>query len=230
MTLAMLTSHFSYAIFISRRDTFMKLKAFENKDQEYGKSLMINQVMNELSKMDDSSFKKEFTKILKKKYGEYIVSFGESKPTKYEKKFCYFKTINYRGYKIDVFDDDYGQSCYFYFNNHQYGCGTYNFEYEECIKYIVDEYLDKLFNFALIDKKYSGAYLRYVDHEHTKISFTYRMEKIKEFDASMSIDGIKKECINMLDNLFKNEEFIKMENERKSRGDLYFHELIDLEK
>ena len=64
------------------------------------------------------------------------------KPTKKELKECKLKTITYRGISVDIFIDDYGQSYYCYFDNECISFGTYNFNYEEDVKYLIDKKLD----------------------------------------------------------------------------------------
>lgn len=51
-------------------------------------------------------------------------------------------TVHYRGYDVNVYNDDYGQSYYFYFDGRCIGCGAYNFDYEGCIHYEIDKKLD----------------------------------------------------------------------------------------
>jgi hypothetical protein len=64
----------------------------------------------------------------------------ENKVDKYGNKV--FKTVTYRGVTIDFYDDDNGQSTYFYYKDELYNCGTYNFGYEDEMHYIVDCDLD----------------------------------------------------------------------------------------
>jgi hypothetical protein len=56
----------------------------------------------------------------------------------------YVTTILYRDHEIDVFMDDYGQQYYFNLDGRDIGCGTYNFDYEDCVRYYVDEKLDHI--------------------------------------------------------------------------------------
>lgn len=53
-------------------------------------------------------------------------------------------TVHYRGYDINVYNDDYGQCFYFYFNDSCIGCGTYNPDYQGYIQYEIDNYLDNI--------------------------------------------------------------------------------------
>ena len=51
-------------------------------------------------------------------------------------------TVHYRGYDINVYNDDYGQCFYFYFDNRCITCGTFNPYYKEYIQYEIDNKLD----------------------------------------------------------------------------------------
>jgi len=208
------------------------------RNYEWGQSVCatrVNSLIEEVSNMDlDSKLRlnkfKIFIEKFRKEWDGYIYKIGKTKPSKYEMKFNYLKTYKYRGYKIKVFNDDYGQQYYFYFNNECHGCGTYNFDYEGCIRYEVDHYLDDIFDFWDLDIKYAGARLKFNNHEHTEILFTYRMDSLKIFfpneDGTFDIEDIKKQCVKMLDELFASEEFQKSESERKASGNLYFSEMI----
>lgn len=56
-----------------------------------------------------------------------------------------YQTVTYRGVKIDVYDDDYGQCFYFTYKGHEYSCGTYNTDYYGEIISVVDDDLDENF-------------------------------------------------------------------------------------
>lgn len=174
----------------------------------------------------------EFAKKFKKEYAPYINIWGKTKPTKFELKFNYLETYKYRGFKIKVFDDDSGQQYYFYFNNKCIGCGAYNFDYKGCIENEVDHYLDDIFDFYDLDKKYAGAYLKYNNHEHTEILFTYRLDMIKVIfypkeDGTFNIEEIKQHCVDKLEDLFASEEFHEKEKSRKQSNNIYFKEVMD---
>jgi hypothetical protein len=53
--------------------------------------------------------------------------------------------VKYRGKRIKVYIDDYGQSYYFRYKGKSYGCGTYNFDYLGEIVSVVDNDLDEVF-------------------------------------------------------------------------------------
>lgn len=193
----------------------------------------INDIIEDVlqSDVNDKDKFKVFIKRFRKYFKGYFMEYGTSKPTKFEKKFCYLDTYIYRGIKVDVFDDDYGQQYYFYFNGRSIGCGAYNTDYKHCIEYEVDHYLDDIFSYSEIDKIYSGAYLKYNNHEHTEIVLTYRMDELQvwtlEEGEEFDIDVIKYSGLGILDSLFESEEFKKSEAERKAKGDLYFNEIIE---
>ena len=53
-----------------------------------------------------------------------------------------FTTVVYRGQTIDFYDDDNGQSVYFYYGGEEFGCGSFNPNYEDEMHTIVDNKLD----------------------------------------------------------------------------------------
>jgi hypothetical protein len=76
-----------------------------------------------------------------------------------------FKTVVYRGNKIDFYADDGGQSFYFYFDGIEYGCGTYNMEYEKEMHYVVDYKMDfvKRLSMPLFQMKDGSYYFENID-------------------------------------------------------------------
>lgn len=54
--------------------------------------------------------------------------------------------VKYRGKRIKVYADDYGQCYYFLYNGKSYGCGTYNSDYLGEIVSVVDGDLDRVFH------------------------------------------------------------------------------------
>lgn len=92
--------------------------------------------------------------------------------------------VKYRGKRIRVYDDDYGQCYYFIYNGKPYSCGTYNFDYIDEIISVVDDDLDKVF---------------YVDtpYEHRPSAKVYQRYGIWYMDYS-SYDGIRLSCGDLL--------------------------------
>ena len=184
----------------------------------------------------DASEKRTYKALLKellKKYDKYIMRFGKTKPTKYEKAFCYLYTLEYRGKKVKVYTDDYGQQDYFYYKNQSYSGGAYNPNIDDYVRFIIDRDLDHICDLSDIDIRYAGAHIQYKNHEHTEILFTYRLEELKTFSNSegeFDIDAIKQECIRLLELLFSDEEFQESERKRKESGSLYFHEMMEQEE
>lgn len=75
---------------------------------------------------------KEYTKINNRDDNEgYFIKEGE------EQIFCY------KGFKVKLFIDYYGQRFYFIFNEKKYCCGADNLNPVDEIKYVIDEYLKK---------------------------------------------------------------------------------------
>ena len=200
---------------------------------ERGRLEVISRLDSEIRNLEGS--KKVLDKLrdwMWKNYEEYIPNFGYDEPSKYELKWNYIKTFTYRDIDIDVFDDDYGQQYYFFYNGKGYGCGAYNFDYEGCIKSIVDHDLDDICNFA--ERGFYGAFCKYANWEHTKVEFWFRGELVETFDVDdtdpESVMKIWQECERRLEKLWQDPEFIKMEEERKAKGNLYFSEMIEKEE
>lgn len=200
-------------------------KQFEllNKVQYLLSSIKHNKKISNKNKLD------AFEEKLKNEFPYDYMDWGKEKPSLYELKHCYCTTYEYRGLKIDIFDDDYGQCFYFFFNGRHISCGTYC-PYEDAVEYTIDSYLDDIFSFKEIDDKYWGAYLKYNNHEHNEILFTYRGEEVGLFypneKGEFDIEDIKKQCVEMLEHLFANKEFQEQEKARKEKGNFYIDELI----
>lgn len=47
----------------------------------------------------------------------------------------------YKGFEVEIKDDEYGQQFYFEFNGNEYSCGAFNPYPEEVIKWVIDRYL-----------------------------------------------------------------------------------------
>ena len=208
-----------------------KMQESFNRGYEQGKLNVVEQVYFFVERLKDSKVKNKIKEFLLKEFEEYVPIFGKTSPTAYEKKFCFVTTYTYRGIDVDIFEDDYGQCYYFYYNDESISCGTYNLDYESYVKYVIDRDLDKIMDFSIVDDKFFGAYCKYANHEHTKVAFTFRGELIDTYDIDEndkdSIIKICKKCENILIKLFEDPEFIKMEEERKANGNLYFSEMID---
>ena len=64
-----------------------------------------------------------------------------------EKEFLYQDqppcgVLEYRGLRVPIYDDDYGQQVFMVFNGKEYGGGTYNFCPEEDFCHIIDNTID----------------------------------------------------------------------------------------
>ena len=66
---------------------------------------------------------------------------AESAPMKMEHE-DYIETIRYRGYSVPVFCDDYGQCFYCIFNNEVLSFGSFQPEYEDEVKSLIDHEID----------------------------------------------------------------------------------------
>lgn len=204
-------------------------EGFDN-GYEQGKLSAVTRIYNQLYyEMKDSRAKKQMLDFLWENFEEYIPNFGIDEPTAFEKKFCYLKTVEYRGFKIDFYSDDNGQQDYFYYKGECHGCGAYNLWPEEYMQSVIDHDLDDIVNFA--ERGFYGGFCKYANHEHTKVDFIFRGELIDTYDVDdndpYSVEKIWKDCEKRLEKLFQDPEFIKSEEERKASGNLYLSELIE---
>ncbi len=63
----------------------------------------------------------------------------DPKPMKLEHE-DYIETITYKGISVPVFCDDYGQCFYCIFDNKVMSFGTFQAEYEDCVKDLIDSH------------------------------------------------------------------------------------------
>lgn len=77
--------------------------------------------------------------------GEFQDFFGKvnPKPMKLERE-DYIETIYYRGQAVPVFCDDYGQCFYCIMNNEVLSFGSFQPDYEEYVKKMIDRRLDNI--------------------------------------------------------------------------------------
>lgn len=50
----------------------------------------------------------------------------------------------YRGFEVEILDDEDGQQCWFEFDGRKYGCGAFNPFPEEEVKAVIDVYLEEM--------------------------------------------------------------------------------------
>lgn len=94
--------------------------------------------------------------------------------------------VKYRGKRIKVYIDDYGQSYYFLYNGKSYGCGTYNVDYLGEIVDVVDDDLDEKFYVdpilehrpsAKVYKRYGAWYCDYYGIDGLLVSYGDLLKK-----------------------------------------------------
>lgn len=145
-------------------------------------------ILDVLSICDKCKTAEEVKAQLVKKYDGDIPEYGKSKPTSYELKHCKCETHSYRGYNVDIFIDDNGQSYYTYLFNKCFSAGTYSpIEIcKEMIEYEIDEYMDVKYRY---EDKYRGASIRYdsSNKEDKNIYLFYKDRKIAELPSDLSI-------------------------------------------
>ncbi len=85
-------------------------------------------------------------------------------------------TLDYRGKHVDFYMDDYGQQFYTVYDGEEISFGSYNTNYKEDMKYIIDRKLDIITTFPELKKDgIYGAELRWFDNAGWEdIKLTYK--------------------------------------------------------
>ena len=137
-----------------RKTAYYVVYQVENPTTVNGKELRPGyyRITYDLSGMDyphDAQYSKdryewEDCEDLYKDYEEFMDLFGGigQNLMKFE-KLEYVETIVYRGQHVPVFLDDYGQCFFCIFNNEEVVFGSYQSDYEDDVRYLIDKKLDK---------------------------------------------------------------------------------------
>lgn len=131
----------------------------------------------------------------------------------------YVRTIEYRGFKIPIYRDDDGQQFYAAFPSEKYkgtwdilGFGAFNMNYEDDVRYLIDQRLDVIYTFSY---PYFGAVLEYFDNVgYRDIRLKYRRRTLKVYavlsdEAKLSdatLEMIKKDSKELLDKIIDREK------------------------
>jgi len=114
------------------------------------------------------------------------------------------ETIEYRGYSVPVYIDDYSQSYWCVIDNEEIGLGTYNFRYEDDIRYLVDSKLDTID----LPDKISGARLSWFFNGingDRDIQLSYRTRVVKiwlvEDESAVDLNKIKTEAVSIIEKI-----------------------------
>ena len=76
--------------------------------------------------------------------GEFQEAFSkiQGDPMRFERE-DYIETIHYKGMSVPIFNDDYGQCFYCIFDNQVLSFGTFQSEYEDEVKFLVDREISR---------------------------------------------------------------------------------------
>jgi len=84
----------------------------------------------------------------------------------------FIETIEYRGYKVDIYCDYAGQSFFCNLDGEEINFGSYNVDFEEDLKFVIDTKLDTITRFD----EFPGARLVWFDNGgYWDIELVYRM-------------------------------------------------------
>ena len=105
-----------------------------------------------------------------------------------EKEVC--DTLDYRGFHIDFYNDDYGQQVYTNWEGKELGFGTYNFNYKEDMMYLIDDKLDIITRFPeLQNESIYGAKLEWFTERNKRdIKLVYRSALVKIYRSPENQD------------------------------------------
>lgn len=138
----------------SQKTTYYIIYQIEKPTTIKGKKLKegFYRITYDLSGMDyphDAQYSKdryewEDCEDLYKDYEEFMDLFeGIGQNLMRFEKLEYIETIVYRGQRVPVFLDDYGQCFFCIFNNEEISFGSYQSDYEDDVRYLIDKKLDK---------------------------------------------------------------------------------------
>ena len=80
--------------------------------------------------------------------------------------------FEYRGKQVPVYLDDAGQQFYIIWEGHELGLGSYNTDYEEDIKYLIDTSIDEIVVYR--DDLIGGKLTWFQNGKYRDIKLTYR--------------------------------------------------------
>ena len=110
-------------------------------------------------------------------------------------------TLDYRGYHIDFYYDDYGQSFYTFFENEEISFGSFNSNYKEEMEYLIDKKLDSICWF----EEFPGAKLEWFFNGLSgarDIRLLYKTRLLKVFlvadPESVNTENLKKQSLEIL--------------------------------
>lgn len=107
-------------------------------------------------------------------------------------------TIVYRGYEVPVFMDEPGQQFWCVLDGEEVGFGSFNVDYEEDLKCLIDRKLDEIERFS---SPWHGACLEWFDNEgYRDIRLKYRLREIKVYpvDGKADLEKIREDALNTL--------------------------------
>lgn len=147
--------------------------------------------------------------------------------------------VKYRNIDVNVYEDDYGQCYYLRWRNQENkiqeeNCGSYNPDYEEVVRYCIDNMLDHIAGRNIFGPYY-GTELRYIDPDHKQFELTHRMESVKIYDSAdfSSKEEMIEQAKKDIDAYCHAPEYVQAEEERLKAiengdtGKMYLHELIN---
>lgn len=118
-------------------------------------------------------------------------------------------SLDYRGYHVDFYFDDPGQQVYAVFENEVISFGSYNDNWEDDMKWIIDERLDVITRD--FGEDYPGVDLRWFNNgDHQDIGLYYKRRLIYVWVTAdrnsvnfAILEKVKQEAVDRLKQVFK---------------------------
>ena len=107
-------------------------------------------------------------------------------------------SLDYRGYKVDLFEDTLGQQLVAVWDNRVFEFGVHNTQAREDLKLLIDSSLDTISRFEN-EPKWFGVKLEYFQNAGFRdIRLSYRGRILKVYPAEVSLDLILEDAAMLI--------------------------------
>lgn len=109
-------------------------------------------------------------------------------------------TLNYRGFKVNLYEDIQGKQLVAIWQDQLYELGTNNTVYQDDLKMLIDEHLDTISRFENYPEL-KGSKLEYFqnsDFRDIRLSYRGRLLKIYLLKGEVNINALKQDALNAL--------------------------------
>lgn len=109
-------------------------------------------------------------------------------------------TLNYRGFKVNLYEDIQGKQLVAIWQDQLYELGTNNTVYQDDLKMLIDEYLDTISRFENYPELWGSKleYFQNSDFRDIRLSYRGRLLKIYLLKGEVNINALKQDALNAL--------------------------------